>query len=130
MKSASFINAMRQHILTQADVASIRIEILEFLFHSLKERKDSFGEWEKAHFSSAITALTLNIHAARQPTCAWLELCLSDLEKAITPAQSRDPNYRSPGGSVVNARHEQLMDAVICLRREIDAGILPDARVA
>lgn len=130
MKSANLITALRQKITTFTDVAFIRIEIIEFLFQSLKEQKDSFGEWEKVHFSNAITALTLNIHAATQPSYAWLHLCLANLEKATTPAQARDPNYRSPGGSVVNARHAQLMDAVDCLRREIDAGTSSNTRVA
>ena len=130
MKSTNLIDALRQQIAALDDVASIRAQLLDLLFHTLNARKDAFGEWEKVHFSSAITALALNMHAARQPSHAWLELSLSDLEKAIAPAQSRDPNYRSPAGSVVNARHEQLMDAVNCLRREVDADALSTVKVA
>ena len=82
------------------------------------------------YFSNAITALTLNIHADKQPSHAWLELCLTDLEKATSPPQSRDPEYRSPDGSVRNAKHEQLMDAVDCLRREINAEALSNTKAA
>jgi hypothetical protein len=119
MKSASSINAIRQQIATQADVASIRIATLALLRHSLKARKDTLGDWEKAHFSHAITALTLNMHAARQPSYAWLRRCLSDLENAIAPVELRDPNFHASDSSVRDAKYAHLIDAVTSLEREL-----------
>jgi hypothetical protein len=130
MTSAATINAVRHQIAVQADVAFIQIELLELLYESLKVRKDSWGTWEKVHFSIAITALTLSIHAHEQPSHAWLEVCLRELEKAVIPTQLRDSNYCLPDGSVQNARHKHLMDALECLRRDLEIGTGLNAKAA
>jgi hypothetical protein len=43
--------------------------------------------WEKVHFTNAVAALGLNIHAIQQPTHTWLRLCLVDLRRAIESVQ-------------------------------------------
>lgn len=130
MPPTDLIQAIRRQIATLADVTTVRSQILELLVNCLNARKDSFEDWEKVHFSSAITALTLSIHAAKQPPHTWLERCLADLEKAITPAWLREPNYRLPDGSVRNAKHEQFADALECLRGDLISGAVSNAKVA
>jgi hypothetical protein len=124
------IDTIRRQMTTPADATVIRGQLLDLLFESLKARKDTWGIWERVHFNNAITALTLNFHASDQPSHAWLEVCLTEVEKAITPQQLRDPNYCIPDGSIRKARHEQLMDAVESLRRELEAPTFSNAKAA
>jgi hypothetical protein len=124
------IDTIRQQMTTLADATIIRAQLLDLLFEGLKARKDAWGIWERVHFSNAITALALNFHASAQPSHAWLEVCLKEVERALTPQQLRDPNYCVPDGSIRKARHEQLMDAVESLRRELEAGAFSNVKAA
>lgn len=124
MKSVSSIDAIHQQITALADVASIRTNILKILRQNLKMRKNTLDGWEKTYFSNAIAALALNIHAAKQPSYMWLQLCLADLEKALAPTESRNPGFQVRDSSIQDAKYEHLIDAVKSLERELAVGAI------
>lgn len=113
------IAAIREQIALQAEVVTIRAAILKLLRHGIGVRKDTLQDRENEHFSNAITALTMNMQAARQPSYSWLRLCLVDLEKAIGLTVPNDGNRHSPDSSVSSAKYANLMNAVAALEREL-----------
>lgn len=104
----------------RADVGSIRANILALLQRGLKTQKNTLGDWEKTHFSNAIAALALNIHAAKQPSYMWLQRCLAALEMAMVPMESRDPAFDVQDSSIGDAKYAHLLDAVHALERELE----------
>jgi hypothetical protein len=119
VESIESIDELRQQIAAGGELTSIRIRILTSILKQLKEHKKPLDDWEKTHFSNAIGSLGLNIHASQQPTFAWLRLCLSDLEKAITPAL-RDPHFHLSDPSMHDVTIVELRDAVKSLIREVN----------
>jgi hypothetical protein len=113
------IQSILKKLETEGNIASVRTEILDLILECLEAKKDTLGDWERTHFSNAIGALGLNIHSVQQPTIAWLRLCLIDLEKAMAPANQRDPKFRSPDPSMRDVTFEQLMGAVDSIGREL-----------
>jgi hypothetical protein len=62
----------------------------------------------------------MNVNAVRQPTKAWLRLCLVDLRNARTPISARPalPVDRSAGDNRVTL--EQLLDALLAVERQLE----------
>lgn len=113
------ISAILAKLEMECEIASLRLEIVVIIRECLEARKDSFGDWEKTHFSNAIGALGLNIHSRQQPTIAWLRLCLLDLERAVLPVTQRDPKFRVPDPSLRELSYERMVGAIDSIAREI-----------
>jgi hypothetical protein len=79
------IESLLQRLDDSSDVDGTRNAIADLISGQLQARKDSLGYWETTHFANAIAALSLNVKSLRQPTTAWLRLCLVDLEKVLAP---------------------------------------------
>jgi hypothetical protein len=105
--------------LQAAEVRAVRRQIIEVMLDCLAEHKDTLDDWKKTHFSNAIGALGLNIHAVQQPTISWLRLCLADFGKAILPLMQRDRNFRTTDASMRDVTWEQLAGALESLGREL-----------
>jgi hypothetical protein len=71
----------------------LKNEIADKILQLLKQKKDSFGDWEKLYFSHAITALSINVNSIYQPTEAGLALCLNALQKAIIAELERNESH-------------------------------------
>lgn len=70
------------------DLQSFRRSIITVMLTHLRALPTESKAWNKAHYANAIAALAMNINAIKQPTDAWLRLCLVDLQNAIESAQS------------------------------------------
>lgn len=112
------IDSIIQQLNDNHDIKQIRGAIAELIECHLVGLKDSLGYWEKAHLAHAIAALGQNIHLRHQPTSAWLQLCLIDIEKALIPANQRNESYAVQDGMLDALTYEQLIDAISALRRE------------
>jgi hypothetical protein len=57
----------------------------------------------------------------RQPTTAWLRLCLIDLEKALTPKEERNDRYFRPGAEAdaADRSYEQLVATLDSIGRKV-----------
>lgn len=117
------IAAIHEQITLQTEVASIRAAILKLLRERIGMRRNLLQERESEHFSNAITALTMNMHAPKQPSYSWLRLCLVDLEKAIASTILQDRNHHSPDTSASDAKYANLMNAVAALEHELSDGL-------
>jgi hypothetical protein len=117
------LSRIRRQIKDLAGVASVRTNILRLLFKSLKASEGSFGDWERIHFSNAINAFGLNVYSSKQPTYAWLRLCIADLEKATVPPGMRNLEALALDPSQKDIGCGRLLEIVRCLAREVGADI-------
>ena len=113
------IVALHKQIAQRADAASIRVSILAMLRDSIDARKNTLQEKESEHFTNAITALRMNMHATIQPSYLWLRLCLVDLEKAIASTILHDGDQPAAESSAGDTQYAKLMNAVAALEREL-----------
>jgi hypothetical protein len=113
------ITSLLKKLDAETDIPALRAEILDLILECMEKKKNSFGDWEKTHFSNAVGALALNIHSLQQPTVAWLRLCLIDLARAIEPTTEHDPNFSSPDPSMRDVTYDRLIGTVDSLGREL-----------
>lgn len=83
------LQQLRTMLNDDCDVQAVRAAIVRFLRDRLRSQRDTLDAWQAAHYVDAVGALSLNVHAVRQPTTAWLRLCVADLEQAAVPAAER-----------------------------------------
>jgi hypothetical protein len=104
-----------------ANISAFRIQLVLMIFQNLYPLRDSLDHWEKDHFGNAINSLALNVDSMRQPTNAWLRLCLIDLEKALTPKEERNDRYFRPGAEadVADRSYEQLAATLDSIGRKV-----------
>jgi hypothetical protein len=104
-----------------ANISAFRIQLVLLIFQNLYPLRDSLDHWEKDHFGNAINSLALNVDSMRQPTTAWLRLCLIDLEKALTPKEERNDRYFRPGAEAdaADRSYEQLAATLDSIGRKV-----------
>jgi hypothetical protein len=104
-----------------ANISAFRVQLVLLIFQNLSPLRDSLDQWEKDHFGNAINSLALNVDSMRQPTNAWLRLCLIDLEKALTPKEQRNDRYFRPGAEAgaEDRSYEQLIATLDSIGRKV-----------
>jgi hypothetical protein len=104
-----------------ANISPFRVQLVLLIFQNLYPLRDSLDHWEKDHFGNAINSLALNVDSMRQPTNAWLRLCLIDLEKALTPKEERNDRYFRPGAEAdaADRSYEQLVATLDSIGRKV-----------
>jgi hypothetical protein len=104
-----------------ANISAFRVQLVLMIFQNLYPLRDSLDHWEKDHFGNAINSLALNVDSMRQPTNAWLRLCLIDLEKALTPKEERNDRYFRPGAEAdaADRSYEQLVATLDSIGRKV-----------
>jgi hypothetical protein len=104
-----------------ANISAFRVQLVLMIFQNLYPLRDSLDHWEKDHFGNAINSLALNVDSMRQPTNAWLRLCLIDLEKALTPKGERNDRYFRPGAEAdaADRSYEQLVATLDSIGRKV-----------
>jgi hypothetical protein len=112
------VDSILQQLDEGRDIKEIRAAITDLIEHHLQTLKGSFGYWKKTHFANAITALARNIHSSHQPTTAWLQLCLVNVEKALVPANQRNEDYPPLDKLLEAITHEQLIEEINSLRQK------------
>ncbi len=110
------IESLLQRLDDGDDLDGARNAIADLISVQLQAMKDSLGYWETTHLANAIAALSLNVHSLRQPTTAWLRLCLVDLEKVLAPPNQRDENSMLQDQHLESLTYEQLMEALDAIR--------------
>jgi hypothetical protein len=103
------------------NISAFRVQLVLMIFQNLYPLRDSLDHWEKDHFGNAINSLALNVDSMRQPTNAWLRLCLIDLEKALTPKEERNDRYFRPGAEAdaADRSYEQLLATLDSIARKV-----------
>jgi len=89
----------------------IRRAISDLMLDQLHSLRTMPMAWEKVHFANAIAALGMNIHSIKQPTHAWLRLCLVDLSKAIDSIKTH-ANYTEYEGNLDAVTIEELIATI------------------
>jgi hypothetical protein len=102
-----------------ANISAFRVQLVLLIFQNLYRLRDSLDHWEKDHFGNAINSLALNVDSMRQPTNAWLRLCLIDLEKALMPKELHNGRYFRPGPDAEDRSYEQLAATLDSIGRKI-----------
>jgi hypothetical protein len=115
-----YVEALLAQLANTKNVDAIRWEVVSLVREQLKRSHDNLDEWETAHLANAIGMLAMNVNALRQPTTAWLRLCLVDLRYARTPVSARPalPVDRSAGNKHVTPG--QLHEALMAIIRQLD----------
>lgn len=111
------IESLLQRLDGGDDLKDIRSAVANLTADHLLAMKDSLGYWETTHFANAIAALSLNVNSLRQPTTAWLRLCLVDLEKVLVPPNQRDENSMLRDQHLESLTYEQLMEVLDAIRK-------------
>jgi hypothetical protein len=103
------------------NIPAFRVQLVLMIFQNLYRLRDSLDDWGKDHFENAINSLALNVDSMRQPTNAWLRLCLIDLEKALTPKEERNDCYFRPGAGAdaADRSYEQLVATLDSIGRKV-----------
>jgi hypothetical protein len=101
------------------NISAFRVQLVLLIFQNLYRLRDSLDDWEKDHFGNTINSLALNVDSMRQPTNAWLRLCLLDLEKALTPKEERNKRYFRPGPDAADRSYEQLVATLDSIGRKV-----------
>jgi hypothetical protein len=101
------------------NIPASRVQLVLLIFQNLYRLRNSLDQWEKDHFGVAINWLTLNVDSMRQPTNAWLRLCLIDLEKALTPKEEHYERYFRPEADVAGRSYEQLVATLDSIGRKV-----------
>jgi hypothetical protein len=101
------------------NIPASRVQLVLLIFQNLYRLRYSLDQWEKDHFGVAINWLALNVDSMRQPTNAWLRLCLIDLEKALTPKEERYERYFRPEADVAGRSYEQLVATLDSIGRKV-----------
>jgi hypothetical protein len=101
------------------NIPASRVQLVLLIFQNLYRLRNSLDQWEKDHFGNAINSLALNVDSMRQPTNAWLRLCLIDLEKALTPKEEHYERYFRPEADVAGRSYEQLVATLDSIGRKV-----------
>jgi hypothetical protein len=111
------IESLLQQLDGNCDPKEAKHAVADLIVTNLQAMKDSLGYWETTHFANAIAALSLNMNSLRQPTTAWLRLCLVDLEKVLVPESQRNENYLLKDKQLESLTYEQLMETLESVRK-------------
>lgn len=111
------IESLLQQLDGNCDPKDVRHAVANLIVTNLQAMKDSLGYWETTHFANAIAALALNMNSLRQPTTAWLRLCLVDLEKVLVPESQRNENHLLKDKQLESLTYEQLMETLESVRK-------------
>ncbi len=93
------INDLLDRLDDPGSLSAVRHEITGLMLTYLRSLQKEPRHWEKAHMGHAVASLGMNIQSVKQPSHAWLRLCLIDLAKAIdyiqpnTPYRERERNF-------------------------------------
>jgi hypothetical protein len=114
-----YVEALLTQLANTKNVDAVRWEVVGLVREQLK-RRDNLDEWEAVHLANAIGMLAMNVNAVRQPTKAWLRLCLVDLRYARTPVSARPALPADRSASDKRVTPGQLHDALLAVERQLE----------
>jgi hypothetical protein len=115
------IDAIFPQLANMKNLDAIRWTVVGLIREQLDCRQDILDDWEAVNFANAISMLAMNVNALRQPTTAWLRLCLVDLKHALTPKAKRPssaPNYHQIARERIT--YQQLIETLEAVVRQLD----------
>lgn len=105
------ISALFDRLDTDKDVDRIRLDIANLIAKCLTEKRETFGNWEKKYFFSAIEALAENCASHRDSTKS-LRRCLVSIEYVHVPHDQRSEDRTERNAQIEAVTYGQLIDRI------------------
>lgn len=111
--------ALHPHLDNLGNLQALRRQILDILIDTLDRHQHFLDAWQKTHIANAIGSLAMNVDSLKQPTNAWLRLCLIDLEKARATPDDRSNLFAENLEASDQITYELLLEALDAVGRKI-----------
>jgi hypothetical protein len=124
------IAAIQEQLDQEADLNAIRCDIADLILHYLQISRTSNSPAALDHLTNAVGTLTLNVYAEHQPHKAGLDVCLMDIERAITELNEPNSIYRLLRERVEAVTYTMLAEAVKRIRHRASYAVEEDGQNA